>query len=483
MNFKTLTFCLNVLLFVPCLLGMENINIENLLDKTFGNNGTVTTDFGKNSGTYNRMGATIHLKIQPDSKIIIVGDSYLNHNFEQPRMGAINHPESSVALARYNSDGSLDSSFGNDGKVILPISKVDSFGIDLALQDDEKIVIVVRSFDRGDNYPDGVLVRLNQDGSLDSSFGRNGVVMDNNEEYGATQFWRMAIQIDGKIVCCGVRGKDDPKYVAESRSILVVRYNNDGTPDLSFGEDGKVETFLEAGNLKSRKKFIDYANGLALQLDGKILVATGSDYGVELDDLGYYKDARTQSALIRYGSTGKLDESFGKDNNGIAANIFERSSNLVDVAVQPDGKIIAVGFARNPSTDKDEFLVARYLSDGNLDESFGENKNGIALTTVGTDHAQVKNVLLQVDGKILVTGYVKWGDHSKFTVVRYTQEGLLDTTFGENGILVTSIGDYDDKSYAMALQDDGKLVVVGNSFDGKKYNFALVRYDLSKFDK
>ena len=117
---------------------MENINIENLLDKTFGNNGTVTTDFGKNSGTYNRMGATIHLKIQPDSKIIIVGDSYLNHNFEQPRMGAINHPESSVALARYNSDGSLDSSFGNDGKVILPISKVDSFGIDLALQDDEK---------------------------------------------------------------------------------------------------------------------------------------------------------------------------------------------------------------------------------------------------------------------------------------------------------------------------------------------------------
>lgn len=482
MNFKRLLkSCFCLILFMPFLNGMENHNAQDLLDKTFGNNGIVTTDFGRNSGTFNRYAAGIHVKIQPDKKIIIVGDAYYNHAYE-PKEGVIHNPESSFALARYNPDGSLDTSFGNDGKVILPLSKVDSFGIDLALQEDGKIVVVGRSFDRGDYYPDAILIRLNQDGSLDHSFGTNGIVLESNQGNAVSQFWRVVIQDDGKIVAVGSKGLYKQEYVFDYDSFFIACYCSDGAKDSSFGDNGKIETRLKVSNIiKSRTegRESDYANGMCLQSDGKIIAVGGIE---DASTFNVYKISNNADCgLVRYEQSGKLDTSFGPDKNGmVVTSVSKQENSFIDVIMQPDEKVVAIGIARNSSTDKDEFLVVRYLKGGTLDNSFGEDQNGLVLTALGTDHAHAKNVLLQEDGKILVTGNVTWGKHTKFTIVRYTTDGILDDTFGDNGVIVTSIGEGDDKSFAMAMQDDGKLIVVGNTFDGNQYNFALVRYNCQK---
>jgi len=467
-------------LFVPLLNGIQQFNASSFLDQSFGNNGIVTTDFGMHSGTFNRYAASIHVKIQPDKKIIVVGDAYRNHTYDESKVGIINHPESNFALARYNSDGSLDNSFGVDGKVILPLSKVDSFGIDLALQDDGKIVVVGRNFDRGDYYPDAIMVRLNQDGTLDNSFGIGGIVHENNLENEVSQFWRVALQDDGKIIAVGSKGAYKQEYIFDYNSFFIARYTVDGTPDVSFGDNGKIETRLKVSNFaKSRVegREDDYTNGLCLQSDGKILAVGAVADASTLDLLSNIYNA--DCALVRYEQSGKLDATFGQDKNGmIVTSASKQDNHFMDVVVQPDEKIVAIAIARNSATEKDEFLIARYLADGTLDASFGVNQNGLVLTSLGTDHAHAKNVLLQKDGKILVTGNVTWGSHTKFTLVRYTQDGILDKTFGQDGIIITFVGDGDDKSFAMAMQDDGKLVIAGNSFDGAQYNFALVRYNI-----
>jgi len=118
---------LGLLLFVPLLNGMQQFNASNFLDQSFENNGIIITDFGMHSATYKRYAESIHIKVQPDKKILVVGDAYHNHIYP------FDHPESSFALVRYNSHGNLDNSFGVGGKVIFHLSELDSYGIDLAL--------------------------------------------------------------------------------------------------------------------------------------------------------------------------------------------------------------------------------------------------------------------------------------------------------------------------------------------------------------
>ncbi len=194
---------------------------------------------------------------------------------------------------------------------------------------------------------------------------------------------------------------------------------------------------------------------------------------------GLWTSDSADCAIMRYDQSGTLDASFGIDKNGMVVTPVSIKYNyFVDCCIQPDGNILAIGVSRGSETDKDEFLIVRYLPDGSLDHSFGVN--GIVIMPVGNSHAHPKNILIQKDGKIVVTGHAMWGEYKKFTVIRYNADGSIDTSFGpeNNGILVTSIGDFDDRSFALALQNDEKLIIVGDSFDGDKYDFALVRYGL-----
>ena len=300
-----------------------------------------------------------------------------------------------------------------------------------------------------------------------------------------SHFFKIMLQEDNKIVAIGHQGFFDRNSQKFCGKYLVARYNSNGTPDRTFGDNGKIIHSLSIPDrLRTEGSEDDGAFGGVLQPNGKILlvgltddnsVPYESDIDFVLATIG--QSPECDSAIIRYTAQGAFDSSFGPIINGMEVTSSSQNCNFfVDVVLQSDGKIIAIGSARNIDNNNFEFLVVRYNQNGLLDCSFGNN--GIVVTSLGTGDAFAKSIALQEDGKILVTGNVQWGDFKKFTTVRYTSEGFLDATFGpeNNGILVTSLGDSDDRSFALAFQDDGKMIVAGDSFDGNKFDFALVRY-------
>ncbi|MGF1473416.1 MAG: hypothetical protein ACFB50_16975, partial [Rubrobacteraceae bacterium] len=180
-------------------------------------------------------------------------------------------------------------------------------------------------------------------------------------------------------------------------------------------------------------------------------------------------------AVARYNSDGTPEPNFG--TNGIVTTDVggNGDSAAEDVALRPDGKIVAAGFA-NAGSDR-EFAVARYNADGTLDTTFGTN--GTVTTDVGTGNSGAGGVALQEDGKIVAAGSAFTGSGDEFAVVRYNAVGTLDTTFGTNGTVTTDVGGNGD-SFArdLALQEDGKIVAAGGARTSSGREFAVARYEV-----
>jgi len=342
------------------------------------------------------------------------------------------------------STGILDIDFGEGGIVTTPL------GVDtqdearaLAIQADGKIVVAGRS-SSGADY-DFAVVRYDDDGSLDTTFGAGGIVIT---PVGINDvFYALAIQSDGKIVAAGYssNGAHD--------DFAVVRYNDDGSLDTTFGAGGIVITPVGIND-------VFYA--LAIQADGKIVAAGDSSNGADYD-----------FAVARYNDDGSLDTTFGAGGIVITQVSPERIATVYALAIQSDGKIVAAGRS-NKITD-DDFAVARYDDDGSLDTTFGAG--GIVITPVegGISPDRVQALAIQADGKIVAAGY----SSSHFALVRYDEHGELDPDFGTGGIVTTSVeeGVTTDRAYALAIQADGKIVAAGCSNDGVDYDFALIRYN------
>jgi len=383
------------------------------LDPAFGTGGIVTTSFGAYSST------PWSVALQLDGKIVLAGNS------------SSGGPDD-FALARYNTDGSLDTSFGVGGRVTTNFGTYDR-GFDVALQSDGKIVVVGESLGGLiDSTYDFAVARYNTDGSLDPSFDGDGRVTTDIRS-SLDQGRSVALQSDGKIVVAG-------NIFATADGFILVRYNADGSLDTSFDGDGKVMT--------PEGPSIDDAYSVAIQSDGKIVVSgvSGSDF-----------------ALMRYNPDGSLDTSFG-----VGGKVVTDLGVGYSVALQPDGKIVVAG------TGGGGFGVARYNPDGSLDPSFGVG--GTVTTAVGSS-SEGYGVALQSDGKIVVAGQSWNGSNRDFAVVRYNPDGSLDTSFDGDGRVTTAIGTYIDWGRAVALQSDGRIVVAGDSIlVGSRDDFALVRY-------
>lgn len=387
------------------------------LDLSFGSNGKVTTDFsGRND-------STDAVAIQSDGKIVVAGNAFIESEVSIE-----------FALARYNTDGSLDPSFGSAGRVHTEIGNV-AMIFDMVIQPDGKIVVTGLVA----NHAFG-LARYNNDGSLDTSFGSGGKAI--TEFFGGPDLAQgVALQSDGKIVVAG--------FVFDLRVgnelIGLVRYNSDGTLDSTFGPGGKVTTKI---------RFADRANDVVVQPDGKIIAAGSSGDS----SIG------TNFALVRYNADGSLDPSFG--SGGVALNhpssMFS-ARGIRSIALQPDGRIVAAAFGE----------IARYNANGSLDSSFG------SMGEVIDDFSFDKTLVLQPDGKIVVSGTgASEGTGEDFALQRYNSNGSLDLTFGSGGKVSTDFGDIFDVPNALAIQNDGKIVQVGSSFQlGTQMDFALVRYD------
>ncbi len=400
------------------------------LDPTFNLNGKVTTDFNANSDD----NATA-LALQTDGKIIVVGSS-----------------DNDFAVARYNIDGSLDNTFGTNGKVVTPVGIANDFATGVILQLDGKILVSGQCFVAG-NEKYG-LVRYNIDGTLDTSFDLDGKVITSIGNY-LNRAYGLAIQPDGKIIVAGDSYNNFLRY-----DITLARYNTNGSLDTTFDNDG-ISTISFGPN-----GAIGYS--IALLNDGKILVAgqtTNNTIGADF-------------VLIRCTSSGALDTTFG--NLGKSIVDFGTGTDVAkSLAVQTDGKIIVAGSigASAPISYSQEFAIMRCNADGSLDTSFsGDGKIIIDASLLINYNDEARSVAVQTNGKILVAGYSDNGNDYDFTILRYNINGTLDTTFDSDGIVKTPIGinTYDFLSNIL-IQNDGKILAVGSSSS----NFALVRYSNS----
>ncbi|MFZ1220816.1 MAG: delta-60 repeat domain-containing protein [Chthoniobacterales bacterium] len=391
------------------------------LDPTFGNGGKVLTDFNSSNDWLSRIAA------QPDGKIVAIGDT---------------HPSHRGALARYNPDGTLDQTFGNGGKVIT-VASVRESAAGLLILPDGKIMIG-GSF--GEFDTSFLLLRFNSNGSVDSTFGNGGMVTtnlgtDNDRVYA------LALQSDGKIVAAGKKGIQfnpteqrkgnaalarynpdgslDPTFGSggivindfgqglESYAIevviqpdgriviagesayafLVARYNSNGTLDPTFGNGGFTE--VNFGNLSW-----DHGRDVLLQADGKIIVVGISEINSPYDSF----------AVARFNPDGSLDQSFGNGGKFVMVD----QGDLEAGVLQSDGKLIALG------TSGDDFELLRLNLDGSLDSTFGIG--GIVTTTFGGSAADPSDLILQADGKLVAGGLSSTDNYfqnTDFALARY----------------------------------------------------------------
>jgi uncharacterized delta-60 repeat protein len=361
------------------------------------------------------------------------------------------------ALARYNCNGSLDNTFDGDGKLTTDFgsgTEDNDFATSLAIQTDGKILVAGQAFNTNTESYDFALARYNSDGTLDNGFGGNGrQTTDFNSNYDIAN--SLAIQTNGKIIAAGYTF--NPFTTIKNSDFALARYNSDGTLDNTFNGDGMLTTDFNGGN--------DYAASVAIQTNGKIVVA-GQAFNSNTGNYDF--------ALARYNNNESLDNSF--DGDGKLTTDFGGYDVAYSLAIQTNGKIVVAGQALNPNTNNNDFALARYNSNGSLDNTFdGDGKlTGFYLS----GDTRFTAIALQTDGKIVVAGQalnIKTGNYD-FALARYNTDGSLDKYFDKDGKQTTDFFGFDDIAYALAIQADGKIVVAGAAIN-INYDFALARYN------
>jgi uncharacterized delta-60 repeat protein len=361
-------------------------------------------------------------------------------------------------------DGSLDPSFGSGGEAAIQMGTGGTpltLLIAMALQPDGKIVVGGYASDASE-HQQFVVARLNTDGSLDSTFGTGGVVAQQLGA-GATPFssaTAIALQPDGKILVAGGASNASGKS-----QVLVARLNTNGGFDASFGGTGTIIQQLGSGGTPASR-----AETAALQADGKLVVAGSATEGSGKEAL----------LVARLNGDGSFDPSFGSGGTvltqlGGGGSPFSRVSAL---ALQPDGKVLAAGTATE-GAGKSALLVARLNGDGSVDSSFGSG--GTVLTQWGAGASPYTNgdaIALQPNGKVLLGGNSSDGSgNGMFLVTRLNSGGVRDASFGSEGVLRRQLGPgagpYSSVN-ALALQPAAKVIAVGTANDSSGGNQALI---------
>ena len=372
---------------------MVRYKADGTLDTDFDGDGKLTTDFGLNA--HDRGYSVIQ---QVDGKLVVAGYGMTLSDF---------------ALARYNLDGSLDTSFGKGGKLTTDLESISfDYGSSLIQQADGKLVVA------GQSNNSFALARYNADGTLDTSFDGDGKLTTNFGLWASDYGNSVIQQADGKLVVAG----------ASDNSFALARYNADGTLDTSFDGDGKLITNFGSNN--------SYGNSVIQQADGKLVVAGEGD---------------NNFALARYNLDGSLDTSFGESGKQITDSGSSYASGY-SIIQQADGKLVVVGYALNGNYN---FALARYNADGTLDTSF--NSDGKLTTDLGDD-AFGRSVIQQANGKLVLAG----NSGSNFALARYNPDGSLDNTFGPPKNTLQHNSKFTEGQYLFG--GNGKVALAPNAY-------------------
>jgi len=414
------------------------------LDPTFGSGGTVRTDFSGNIDQANAVA------IQPDGKIVAAGSSFSNTKTVED-----------FIVARYNTNGTLDKRFGNNGKITTDFFRnVDSISA-LIIQPDGKIVVAGVAQLAGTSGTPRVfaLARYTSDGRLDGSFGNGGSL---TTSFGGTFAAASSIMLqpDGKIVVAGT-ADFNPRVPGSGLDFALARYNANGTLDASFGDAGKI-VFDFFGSF-------DQANAAALQPDGKIIVVGSASYDSFNRDIGF--------ALTRFNPDGTTDFGFGTGGKQIT-DFFDAGAKANGIVLQPDGRFVVAGTASDSATRPaaTDFALARYNPDGTLDSTFGiGGETSVPFSDSATEQGNA--LALTSDDKIIVAGsaFKTLSTPPDFALRRYNSDGSIDTSFGNGGAITNDFAAGTDNAQAVAIQADGNVIAAGRAFRSN-FDLALARY-------
>ncbi len=420
-----------IFLFVVLITSITLFAQPGTLDKNFGENGKVTTNFG--DGTAPEISKAI---LQADNKIVEVGN-YNSDIIEEPQ---------GFLIVRYKDNGTLDSSYGTGGKTVIKFSFEDqSFIKDAVVQNDNKILLAGLGWsDFIHPVYSGIIARLSSNGILDSSFGVDGAIQISSKGQGG--FSAIALVSDNKFVAVGGVGD----------SSFIVRYLENGLIDQTFGQNGYafIPNYFEVFSCK-------------IQTDGKIVIS-GYD-----GHIGFPK-----FCIQRFLPDGKVDNSFG--NNGTVITNYGGDENQIhDLAFQSDGKIIVTGETTTYSLNETNFATARYNTDGTLDSAFGTNGK---YTTVFTGAVSSANsIIVLKDDRILIGG-IQAIQTSNFAMTMLTKSGFPDSIFGGTGEVITDFG-YASYLQSVLLQSNGKIVAAGGSGQQPPFYCSLARYNNDESQK
>jgi len=448
---------------------LTRFNQDGSQDHTFGINGIVITDL---SGYKDE---AFSVALQSNGKIVAAGYSNDRKNF---------------ALIRYNTDGSVDSTFGSNGISAFNFSSFNNEAHSLTFQNDGKIIVTGYS-DNGSNY-DFALARLTEHGNLDNDFGTNGKVVTTLIS-GNEMAHTVVVQKDGKIVAAGLynlvryteNGSLDNTFgsggIASQNAVLgktmVIRndgkfivggndgsyfslacYNENGIRDSTFGTNGSVSTPIGLGS---------EINFLGIRGDGKIIAAGNA----------YFEASTYYLALACYKNNGDIDTDFGT-NGFVTRQIGTWSNNISSAVIKADGKIIVAGSTNYGNGGYQHFNLSGFTANGSVDHTYATDGN--ASGEIGKTNSGINSIAIQSDGKIIVAGKTNTSptevNNTDMVIGRYNTNGILDNTFGINGIVNAQMGGTDEQVNCVAIQNDGKIVTAGYSGNGNSSDFVLTRY-------
>lgn len=334
----------------------------NIILARYNANGTIDTTFDGDGFAIHWLGAMsfgYEMALQPDGKIVVVGASRQTN------------PQDDVMVLRFNPDGTFDTTFNGTGKFFRNLSTGNDVATDVYIQPDGKIVIAGHTNAETSDATDIILMRFNPNGSLDTTFDTDGLVITSTP--GDARDLATAVEVlpDGKMI---VLGSTRPNQSPFPQFLLFAKYESNGALDTSFGTGG-LKTHYYGDEIYPTPA------SMIVQPDGKIAACVNL----------WFTEVST---LMRFLPDGSIDTGFGSNGQ----TIFGTSGSYVyDVVQQPDQKYLVVGLTNL------DLLAARVDRNGFLDPSFGNNGiTTVAVPGAFTEYAWAAD--LQKDGKLLVAG-------------------------------------------------------------------------------
>lgn len=395
------------------------------LDFTFDGDGIVRWD-----STFESVASVV---VQPDGKTIAGGTMTRPFAFTD------------MLILRFNVDGSLDTTFADNGSFILDLGLDYNQVLSLCLQPDGKIIALANSKEDATAMNEPWLLRLLPDGTLDNSFNGTGRLLLSSGFM--HQFKTVLLHDDGRVLAVG--RTDSVNFTV---NVIIRRFLTDGTPDTSFGTTGTVVTDIPDTH--------EYTACAAIQPDQKIVVA-GTDEGSGSGLRDFF--------IHRYSVSGTLDSSF--DTDGIASIDITDRDNANSLVLQADGKVVVAGYTDPTSTNS--MVLARLNADGSPDNTF--DLDGILDPGIIITHNLVA-LAMQPDGQVLAATSVDGAGSRNVLVMRFNPDGSFDTSFDGDGMTETDLGG-EETATCMAFHPDGKIVIAGYWFSLDQ-DVLVLRYHL-----